>query len=75
MPNESPEIDVIGHLFQFVGEAYMQIGFIEARGAGAFLFTLIAVAFIRSGAFSKMKLSSIVKAWRKREKLQPPPAE
>lgn len=71
MLNETSD-RAVDYVFVFLGEAYMSIGFIEARGAGAFLFTIIAVAFIRSRILSSLNFASVVAAWKGSGRPQPP---
>jgi hypothetical protein len=47
-----------------IANADLRIGFVNGKGLGAVLLTVIALAFLRSTAFRKVNLLGIVRAWK-----------
>jgi len=69
MPNETIT-KIIDYSFKLIAEANLSIGFVQGTGFGAPLLAVIAISFIRSRSFWRIRWVELVQAWR--EKPQPP---
>lgn len=63
MPNEAIT-KIIDYSFQLIAEADLSIGFIQGTGLGAVLLAMIAISFIRSRSFWRIRWVELVEAWR-----------
>lgn len=63
MPNETIT-KIIDYSFQLIVEANLSIGFVQGSGLGAVLLAVIAISFIRSRSFWRVRWVELVKAWR-----------
>ena len=63
MPNETIT-KIIDYSFQLIADANLSIGFIQGTGLGAVLLSVIAISFIRSRSFWRIRWVELVKAWR-----------
>lgn len=61
---EVPSKPVVELVYQLIADAALSIGFMEGRGLGAVLLTVIAVTLVVSPAFKSVSLISLLKAWR-----------
>lgn len=71
MPNETIT-KIIDYSFQLIAEANLSIGSVQGTGLGAVLLAMIAISFIRSRSFWRLRWVQLVQAWRGKPK---PPAE
>ena len=70
MPNETITRTI--DFYQLIADASLSIGFSEGEGLGAVLLAVIAISFIRSRSFWRIRWVELVKAWRGKSQ---PPAE
>lgn len=71
MPNETIT-KIIDYSFQLIAEANLSIGFVQGTGLGAVLLAMIAISFIRSRSFWRIRWVELAQAWRGKSQ---PPAE
>ncbi|WP_439119526.1 hypothetical protein [Marivita sp.] len=65
MPNETIT-KIIHYSFQLIAEANLSIGFVQGTGLGAVLLAMIAINFIRSRYFWRIRWVELVRAWREK---------
>jgi hypothetical protein len=71
MPNETIT-KILDYSFQLIAEANLSFGFVHGTGLGAVLLAVIAISFIRSRSFWRIRWVELVQAWRGKSR---PPAE
>jgi hypothetical protein len=71
MPDETIT-KIIDYSFQLIADANLSIAFVQGKGLGAVLLAVIAISFIRSRSFWRIRWVELIQAWRGNPQ---PPAE